>query len=101
MNFDVGRLRVRAKGSDGGHNGIKNIIYQLQSDAFPRIRIGVGQKPNPQYDLAAWVLGTLSAEDKKRLEGCFPCIADAIRMVFEGNMDGAMGLCNGHRADGE
>ena len=98
---NTGRMRLRRSGSHGGQNGLKSIIARLGSDQFPRIRFGVGQKPNPQYDLAAWVLGTLSAEDKKRMESCFPCIADAIRMVFEGNMDGAMGLCNGHRPDGE
>ena len=60
---DTGRMRVRQSGSHGGQNGLKNIIARLGSDKFPRIRFGVGQKPNPQYDLAAWVLGVLGGED--------------------------------------
>ena len=98
---DTGRMRVRQSGSHGGQNGLKNIITRLGSDKFPRIRFGVGQKPNPQYDLAAWVLGVLGGEDKKRLESCFPLIEEAAKMIFDGKMEGAMGLCNGHRpADG-
>ena len=98
---DTGRMRVRQSGSHGGQNGLKSIIARLGSDKFPRIRFGVGQKPNPQYDLAAWVLGVLGGEDKNRLESCFPLIEEAAKMIFDGKMEGAMGLCNGHRpADG-
>ena len=60
INLDPGRLRVRRKGSDGGHNGMKNIIYLTGSDQFPRVKIGVGQKPHPDYDLADWVLSAFS-----------------------------------------
>ena len=56
ISLDIGRLRVRAKGSAGGQNGVKNIIYQLSSDQFPRVKIGIGAKPHPDYDLADWVL---------------------------------------------
>ena len=62
-SLDIGRLRVRRKGSDGGHNGLKNIILLLGTDAFPRLRIGVGQKPHPDYDMADWVLGNLNSEE--------------------------------------
>ena len=56
ISLPCGKLRIRRKGSDGGHNGIKSIIYQINSDAFPRIKLGVGEKPHPDYDLADWVL---------------------------------------------
>ena len=62
VSLDVGTLRVRAKGSAGGQNGLKNIIYHLNSEDFPRVKIGVGKKPRPDYDLAAWVLGKFPAE---------------------------------------
>ena len=94
VNFDVARLRVRAKGSDGGHNGIKNIIYQLQSDQFPRIRVGVGQKPHPEYDLASWVLSAFSAEDIAALESTFDRIKGGIECILKGDVAGAMQLCN-------
>ena len=64
----VGRLRIRAKGSAGGHNGLKNIIQHLGTDQFPRIRVGVGEKPHPDYDLADWVLGKFVGEDKKTID---------------------------------
>ena len=64
VSLDVGTLRVRAKGSAGGQNGLKNIIYHLNSEDFPRVKIGVGKKPRPDYDLAAWVLGKFPAEDQ-------------------------------------
>lgn len=98
---DVGRMRVRKNGSDGGHNGLKSILYQLSSDQFPRIRLGVGQKPNPQYDLAAWVLGVFPPSDLEKLRSCFPLIREAASLIFDGQTDRAMTLCNGHRpADG-
>lgn len=70
-SLDVGRMRIRAKGSDGGHNGIKSIIYHLRSDAFPRIKIGVGKKPHPDYDLADWVLGNFSSDEQKAVFDVF------------------------------
>ena len=68
VSLDVGTLRVRAKGSAGGQNGLKNIIYHLNSEDFPRVKIGVGKKPRPDYDLAAWVLGKFPAEDQKAID---------------------------------
>lgn len=71
ISLNPGKIRVRPKGSDGGHNGIKNIIYLTGTDVFPRIKIGVGAKPRPDYDLAAWVLSRPSEDDAA-------LIADAI-----------------------
>lgn len=67
ISLAPGRLRVRAEGSAGGHNGIKSIIQELGSQDFPRVKIGVGAKPNPDYDLADWVLGSFSALDEKAM----------------------------------
>ena len=67
ISLDPGRLRVRGNGSAGGHNGIKSIIAELGSQEFPRVKIGVGAKPHPDFDLAAWVLSTFSASEEKAL----------------------------------
>lgn len=67
ISLEPGRLRVRANGSAGGHNGIKSIIAQLGSQEFPRVKIGVGAKPHPDFDLADWVLSTFSAQEEKAL----------------------------------
>ena len=74
ISLEVGRLRVRASGSAGGHNGIKSIIGALNSEAFPRVKIGVGAKPCPEYELADWVLSNFSASEEKRL---VPALDDA------------------------
>ena len=95
VNFDVGRLRVRAKGSDGGHNGIKNIIYQLQSDSFPRVRVGVGVKPHPEYDLADWVLAQFPKEAADALSAAFEKIYTGVELILKGDVAGAMQVCNG------
>ena len=91
----VGRLRVRAKGSDGGHNGIKSIIYQLQSDQFPRVRIGVGEKPNSAYDLADWVLSNFTAEEHEALGAALDKAGEGVEHVLRGDIATAMQLCNG------
>lgn len=67
VSLPVGRLRVRVKGSAGGHNGLKSIISSLGTDAFPRVKIGVGQMPRPDYDMADWVLGKFSSGDKEKM----------------------------------
>lgn len=94
INFDVGAMRIRRSGSDGGHNGIKSIIYQLNSDAFPRVKIGVGKKPSPDYDLADYVLGTYSDADKKTLFSTFARVYDCVGLILSGQMDKAMNLYN-------
>ena len=94
VNFDAGVLRIRKKGSDGGHNGMKSIIYHLNSDAFPRIRLGVGEKPNKDYNLADWVLSRFSEKEKKAFEGAVDQAVDAIRLIVGGEIDTAMNRYN-------
>ncbi len=95
INLEVGRLRVRGKGSDGGQNGLKNIIYQLNSDAFPRIRIGVGKKPHPEMDLADWVLSRFGEAEQKTLFSLFPAVKEGAELLLQNDLEGAMRRCNG------
>jgi len=90
ISFDAGKMRIRRKGSAGGHNGLKSIIAHLSSDAFPRIKIGVGQKPNPEYDLVDWVLGKFSADDLTALEAIFADIYEATCLMATGKIEEAM-----------
>lgn len=94
ISLDVGRLRIRGKGSDGGHNGMKSIILRLNSDNFPRIRIGVGKKPNKDYDLADWVLSRFTKEEGEKLETALSNSAKAAELVVEGKINEAMNLYN-------
>lgn len=91
----VGRLRIRQKGSAGGHNGLKNIIQHLGTDQFPRLRVGVGEKPHPDYDLADWVLGKFQGEDKKTIDHAVKRAADAVECIIAEGLDRAMGKFNG------
>ena len=95
VSLDVGRLRVRRKGSDGGHNGLKSIHAHLGSDQYPRIKIGVGKKPCAEYDLADWVLSSFSVEELKTLDGTNDALAKGVELLLAGDVDGAMQLCNG------
>ena len=88
-------MRVRAKGSDGGHNGLKSIIYQLQSDAFPRVKMGVGVKPHPEYNLADWVLGAFPKEDAEALAAALDRVQGGVELILKGDVPAAMQLCNG------
>lgn len=97
VNLDVGRIRVRKSGSDGGQKGLRSIITRMGSDNFPRIRFGVGKKPHPDYDMADWVLGTLSDADKKTLFDCFVVAYDGLEKLLCGDTDGAMQVCNGKK----
>lgn len=92
ISLPPGKLRLRRKGSAGGHNGIKSIIAQLGTEEFPRIRVGVGAKPNPQYDLADWVLSKFSEEDMTVLQPALEHAADAAKKIVSGDMNGAMNL---------
>ena len=83
ISLEPGRLRVRADGSAGGHNGIKSIIQEVGSQAFPRVKIGVGAKPNPEYNLADWVLSTFSAQEEKALAVALSNAADAALSVID------------------
>ena len=97
ISLEPGNIRVRKKGSAGGHNGLKDIIYQLSSEEFPRVRLGVGEKPHPDYDLAAWVLSDFSKPEQEALFGAFECVADGIKKILDGDFDGAQMLCNSHK----
>ena len=90
ISLEPGRLRIRADGSAGGHNGIKSIIQEVGSQDFPRIKIGVGAKPNPEYDLADWVLGKLPKEHSDTIDNKREDILGAARLIAEGKIDDAM-----------
>lgn len=94
ISLPPGRLRIRRKGSDGGHNGMKNIIYLSGKDTFPRIKMGVGAKPNPQWDLADWVLSTFSAQEKKDLSEAIDHAASAVELMVQGKINEAMNRFN-------
>ena len=91
----VGRLRIRKSGSAGGHNGLKSIIQQLGTDQFPRLRVGVGEKPHPDYDLADWVLGHFTGQDKKDMDAAVAKAADAVECLLSQGLDRAMNRYNG------
>ena len=97
VNLDVGRMRVRKNGSDGGQNGLRSIITRFGNDNFPRIRFGVGKKPHPDYDMADWVLGNFSDEDKRALFDCFVVGYEGLEKIIAGDVDGAMQICNGKK----
>ena len=83
ISLEPGRLRLRKDGSAGGHNGIKAIIQELGSQDFPRVKIGVGAKPHPDFDLAAWVLSAFSAQEEKALQPALERAADAALAIVE------------------
>ena len=93
ISLDVGKMRIRRKGSDGGHNGMKNIIYLSGSDQFPRIKVGIGQKP-PQWDLADWVLSTFTHTEQPELEKAIDNACTAAGLILDGQIDKAMNLFN-------
>lgn len=95
VSLAPGKIRVRRSGSAGGHNGLKNIIAHLGTDQFPRIRLGVGQKPHPDYDMADWVLGKFQVEDKKAVEEAVKRAADAAECLIREGVDKAMNRYNG------
>lgn len=94
ISLPPGKLRIRRKGSDGGHNGIKSIIYQLRSDAFPRVKVGVGAKPHPDYDLADWVLSTFKKDEFEQLKDAIVSACEAVRLIADGKTDEAMNKFN-------
>jgi PTH1 family peptidyl-tRNA hydrolase len=94
INLDVGKIRIRQKGSDGGQNGMKNIIYLSGSDKFPRVKIGIGNKPNPNYDLASWVLSKFTKDEQKLLDKVAENTCDAVSLIVDGDIQKAMNLYN-------
>ena len=91
----VGKLRVRRGGSAGGHNGLKSIIQHLGTDQFPRLRVGVGEKPHPDYDLADWVLGRFTGEDKKAIDAAVTRAADGVECLLKDGLEQGMTRFNG------
>ena len=94
VSLPVGKLRIRLKGSAGGHNGLKSIIAHLGSESFPRLKIGVGEKPHPDYDLADWVLGKFAGEDKKAIDAAIKRAADAVEAIIRDGAETARGKFN-------
>lgn len=93
ISLDVGQLRIRKKGSAGGHNGMKNIISHLGTEVFPRIKVGVGEKPK-KYDLADYVLSRFSKEEHAIMEEGYQKAVEAVEMILRGEMDEAMNKFN-------
>lgn len=94
INLEVGELRIRKKGSDGGHNGMKNIIYLSGADTFPRIRVGIGKKPHPDYDLAAWVLSAFTPAEMQILAETAETVCAALPLMLKDQTDLAMNRYN-------
>ena len=90
ISFAPGRFRIRRRGSAGGHNGLKSIIARLGSEDFPRVKIGVGEKPSASYPLVDWVLGRFSEEDRAAIDARLADIVDAVTMILKGECEAAM-----------
>ena len=90
ISLPVGTVRVRRKGSDGGQKGLRSIIQHIGSDDFPRVKLGVGQKPHPDYDLAAWVLSRFTAQELTAMETAAKNAAQAAALIVDGQIDEAM-----------
>lgn len=94
VSLDVGRVRVRRKGSHGGQKGLKSIQECLGTEDYQRIKIGVGAKPHPDYDMAAWVLSTFEPKDIEAISENYPRIYDGLCKMLEGDTEEAMQICN-------
>lgn len=94
ISLPCGKLRIRRKGTDGGHNGIKSIIYHLNSDNFPRIKVGVGAKPHPDYNLADWVLSTFKKDEMEELKKAIVKATEVLPYMLDGEIDKAMNKAN-------
>ena len=95
ISLPVGRIRIRRDGSAGGHNGIKSIIQSLDTEQFPRVKVGVGAKPHPDYDLADWVLSKFSAQEEKDLAPAMENAAAATLLILEQGIEKAASAYNG------
>lgn len=94
ISLDVGKMRIRRSGSDGGQKGLKNIIYLTGKDTFPRIRLGIGAKPHPEMELADWVLSRMSKDEAKRLAPVLENTYEAVELIVGGQIDAAMNKFN-------
>lgn len=95
ISLPCGKIRIRKNGSAGGHNGIKSIIEHTGVSSFPRIKIGVGEKPHPEMDLADWVLSSFTKEEQKTLSDKFENVYKAACLIVEGSIDESMNKYNG------
>ena len=95
ISLPVGRIRIRKNGSAGGHNGLKSIIQSLGSDQFPRVKVGVGEKPHPDYDLADWVLSRFSAKEEEDLKPAIDHAVQAAQMILTAGCEKAASAYNG------
>ncbi|MBR7098536.1 MAG: aminoacyl-tRNA hydrolase [Clostridia bacterium] len=96
ISLAPGKLRLRRRGSAGGQKGLKSIIEHLGTEDFPRLRMGVGAKPHPDYDLAAWVLSEFTKEETEPLNSAIACAEQGIRLILDDQFDAAVQLCNSH-----
>lgn len=94
ISLPCGKMRIRRKGSDGGHNGIKSIIYLTGSDMYPRIKLGIGEKPHPDYELADWVLSTFKKDELAALRDAAEKACSAAELMVNGEIDKAMSKFN-------
>lgn len=94
ISLEPGHIRIRRKGSAGGHNGIKSVIALCGSEEFPRIKLGVGKKPHPEYDLVDWVLGKFNEEQQKAFDSRLDDVCTAAEFIVKGEIDKAMNACN-------
>jgi PTH1 family peptidyl-tRNA hydrolase len=99
ISLEPGRLRIRADGSAGGHNGIKSIIQELGSQDFPRVKIGVGAKAHPEQDLADWVLSNFSASEEKALQSALSRAADAALCIIDRGVPETANRYNGSKPE--
>ena len=95
-NLDMGRMRLRAKGSAGGQKGLDNIILRLGSEDFPRLRMGVGKKPHPDFDMKDWVLSEFNKQEQKMLYSCFEPAYEGIIKLLNGKFEDAQMQVNSH-----
>lgn len=94
ISLPVGKLRIRRSGSAGGHNGLKDIIAKCGGDGFPRVKVGVGAKPHPDYDMADWVLSTFRGKDGEIIGQAVKTAAEAVSVIISDGVDKAMALYN-------
>ena len=94
ISLEPGQLRIRRKGTHGGHNGVKSIIECTGSEDFPRVKLGVGKKPHPEYDLAAWVLGRFTPEQNQAMDQAVSCCPEIVELMVQGKIDQAMNRYN-------
>ena len=94
ISLNVGKIRIRRSGTHGGHNGVRNIIDLSSSDKFPRIKVGIGERPNKDWDLADWVLSKFSQDELNTIKGILKDVENSVQLVVEGNIEKAMSLYN-------